>query len=207
MQKIGNHFIYAMLLAAVWFLIVGCNTNTDGKQSSVNIAQEDTKMVSQGTEVIWHIKALHPEGRILDVKALDKEGNIYDVKAIQYTDQTSLLDIKAFVNGQKLPVKVLVSEDKYMPVKAITDDGVIMDIKALTPDGKRLDVKGVSQSGNIIHIKAVNENGEFYAIEAISPNGWINDVKGVKMFKEPVEVVVNGVEVYAHIKALTQSYY
>jgi len=68
-------------------------------------------------------------------------------------------------------------------------------------------VKGVRQSGNIIHINAISENKELYNIEAISPNGWLNDVKGVKMLKTPVEVVVNGVEVFAHIKAIPQVSY
>src|SRR5438034_9876310 len=34
-------------------------------------------------EKIWHVKAIHPEGRLLDVKAIDKQGKIHPVKAIQ----------------------------------------------------------------------------------------------------------------------------
>lgn len=191
-------------LLVFFILLLGCKNET----TEIHIAQAPSDAaVNNGTEVIWHIKAIHPEGKLLDIKAIGKDGAIYDVKAIQDQDQRSILDIKALVNGAQLPVKVLVSEDNYMPVKAIGEDGTIIDIKALSPDGTMLDVKGVSQSGNIINIKAINKEGKFYGIKAISPSGWVNDVKGVKMKKGEVEEVIHGVGVYAHIKALTQSYY
>ena len=154
---------------------------------------------------IWHIKAIHPEGRTLDIKALDADGNIYDVKAIQDADQRQLMDIKALVDGKKMPVKILVSDDRYAPVKAITEGGTIYEIKALTADGKKLDVKGVKRAGNIIDIKAINEAGEFYGVKAISPEGELNDVKGVKMFKDRLDTTIDGVDVHAHVKALPQS--
>jgi hypothetical protein len=156
-------------------------------------------------EVIWHIKAIHPEGRFIDVKALDKQGNIYDVKAIQDAGQRQVMDIKALMGGNKVPVKVLVSTDEYAPVKAIGEDGTIFDIKALTREGDTLDVKGIRRSGNILHIKAINKEGGFYGIKAISPEGKLNDVKGVKMASQNVEATINGVEVHAHIKALPQA--
>ena len=34
-------------------------------------------------DTIWHVKAVHPQGRFLDVKALDQDGNIHDVKAFE----------------------------------------------------------------------------------------------------------------------------
>ncbi len=184
-------------------ILLGCKN----EKTQINITQDSSEAETNNlAEVIWHVKAIHPDGKLLDVKAIGEDGTIYDVKAIQDTNQNSILDIKAFVKGKRLPVKVLVSEDKYMPVKAIDVDGTIIDIKALTADGEILDVKGISQSGNIINIKAINKEGEFYSVKAISPKGWLNDIKGVKISKDPVEVVINGVEVYAHIKALTQSY-
>ena len=155
-------------------------------------------------DIIWHIKAIHPEGQTIDVKALDADGNIYDVKAIQDADQRQLMDIKALVDGKKMPVKILVGDDDYAPVKAITEGGTIYDIKALTGDGRKLDVKGVKRSGNIIDIKAINEAGEFYGVKAISPDGLLNDVKGVKTVEDQLETTINGVEVYAHVKALPQ---
>lgn len=142
---------------------------------------------------------------MIDIKAMDKNGKIYDVKAIQDADQRQLLDIKAFVEAAKMPVKILLSDDKYAPVKAIGTDGTIYDIKALPSNGDILDVKGVSSSGNIINIKAINKEGGFYGIKAISPEGQLNDVKGVKMTKERLETKINGVEIHAHIKALAQT--
>jgi hypothetical protein len=152
----------------------------------------------------WHIKAVHPEGRLLDIKAIDKQGNIYDVKAFEEHGNRHLLDVKAIVGDKRIPVKVLVSEDKMEPIKAILGDGTILDIKALTPDGKRLDVKGVKRNGTIIHIKAIGAEGEHYGVKAISPRGQLYDVKGIKMLDSQVELKLHGVEVAAHIKALPQ---
>lgn len=204
-QTLSLYWLIMLASTFLMFVLLGCKDSTQTK--TINVAQQDDSSETiTGEEVIWHVKALHPDGKLLDVKAFDKDGTIYDIKAIQDTDQTMLMDVKALINNKKVSVKVLVSEDRYLPVKAIRDDGTILDIKAITEDGDKLDVKGVSQSGNIIHLKAINKNGSFCTIEAISPKGWINDVKGVKMFKEPVEAVINGVEIYAHIKALTQNY-
>jgi len=137
-------------------------------------------------EVIWHVKAIHPEGFFLDVKALDSEGRIYDVKAIQDADQTTLMDIKVMMNGKNIPVKILQSDGRFMPVKAITKNGQILDIKAFNLKGEELDVKGIGHSGNIIHIKAITKNREFYGVKAISPTGQLNDVKGVKVTKDAI---------------------
>ena len=183
------------------FVLFGCTNNTPKMTEATNDIKSDNPN-NNPTEVIWHIKAVHPEGSFLDIKALDKDGKIYDVKAIQDFDQRSILDIKAFIGGKRLPIKILVSNDKYSPVKAIGDDGTIYDIKALTSNGDKLDVKGVNRSGNIIHIKAINKEGVFYGVKAISPEGKLNDVKGIKVTKENIETKLNGVEVHAHIKAI-----
>ena len=69
-------------------------------------------------EVIWHVKAFHPDGKLLDVKAIDADGHTYDVKSIQNSDQTSILDVKAFVNGRVLPIKMLVSDAEFLAGKS-----------------------------------------------------------------------------------------
>lgn len=157
-------------------------------------------------ETIWHIKVIHPEGRLIDVKALDKEGHIFDVKAFEEKGNRHLMDVKALVDGKRMPVKVLVSADKFAPVKTILDGGAVLDIKALTPDGQRLDIKGVARAGNIIHIKAIGPDGKHYGVKAISPSGHLYDVKGVKMLDERVELKLHGIDVAAHIKALPQAF-
>ena len=186
----------------IFMLLIACNND----QAKININKDSQKIeLDSQKDIIWHVKAYHPDGKLLDVKAITGDGKIHDIKAIQNSDQTSIMDVKAFVDGNILPVKVLVSEDEYLPVKAIDGNGVIIDVKALTEDGTKYDVKGVRQSGNIVHLNVINEKGEFYTLEAISPKGWINDVKGIKMMSTPVEVIVNGVEVYAHIKSIPQA--
>lgn len=159
-------------------------------------------------DVIWHVKAFKPNAKILKIKAFDAKGNTYNVKAIQNSDQTSLLDVKAFVKGKKLPIKMLVMKDeKYYPVKAIGTDGTIYGIKAITEEGLILPVKGVSKSGNIVHIRAIYNDSIFYNVLAISPKGNANVVKGIKMSTEEIETTINGIEVFAHIKAIPQSNY
>ena len=48
-------------------------------QGNDGLAQAQTKQ----QQVIWHIKAMHPDGYTLDVKAFGKDGAIYDVKALE----------------------------------------------------------------------------------------------------------------------------
>lgn len=189
-------------LAAFGFLILlfGCNGKVQEVKPDIN-----KEKVSESNEILWNIYAIHPTVSFLDVKAIDENGNLYDVKAIQNSDQSYLIDIKALINNKRLPVKMLLSDDEYAPVKAIGDDGTIYNIKAITPEGDQLDVKGINQIGNIISLKAISKEGEFYAVKAISPKAQLNDVKGVKMSNKKLEKVVNGVEVYAHIKAVQQS--
>ncbi len=168
---------------------------------------ENTTIKTDFKEVIWHVKGFKPEVKFLKIKAIDKSGKIYDVKAIQNSEQTSLLDVKAFVKGKRLPVKMLVGQGKYHPIKAIDEDGQILDIKAITDNEDFLPVKGVSQSGNIVHIRAIYEDLIFYNVIAISPDGKINAVKGIKMNTDEVETTVNGIEVFAHIKSIPQIKY
>ena len=163
---------------------------------------------NEGKEIIWHVKAYKPEAELFKVKAFDENGNMYDIKAIQNTDQTSVLDVKAHVNGAWLPVKMLVKNgETYYPIKAIAADGTILNIKAVTDDGTILPIKGVKTFGNIIDVCAIFGDTIFYNILAFSPEGNTNVLKGLKMTQEEIETKVQGVEVYAHIKAITQTKY
>lgn len=154
--------------------------------------------------IIWNIKAVTAEGKNLDVKAIDPEGKKFDVKATQDSKQHSFMNIKAFVDGTELPVKILDSEDEFAPVKAIARDGTIYDIKAIDEGEKLLDIKGISRSGNIIHVKAITETGDQYGVKAFAPDGKLNDVKGIKIFERKVELKISGNPVYAHLKAISQ---
>lgn len=169
-------------------------------QGNDGLAQAQTKQ----QQVIWHIKAMHPDGYTLDVKAFGKDGAIYDVKALEDIEQRYIMDVTAFKGAKKLPVKVLVSEAEYKPVVAIDEQGNTYEVRALNRDGSFMEVKGVRSSGYIIHIKAVDEKGEFLGVKAISPSGNLNDVKGIKMYDKRVEVNLHGVDVHAHVVALPQ---
>jgi hypothetical protein len=61
-------------------------------------------------------------------------------------------------------------------------------------------VKGIRRSGNIIQIRAIGL-AKFYPLEAIAPDGRIYEVKGVKMMKQRVELVIGATQVHAHVKA------
>lgn len=150
---------------------------------------------------IWNIKAVLPTGVTLDVKAFDKSGKQYDVKALENGD-THIMDVKALDGANQFPIKVIASDDALMPVKAISTDGTLLDIKALDAEGGKLDVKGVSGSGHLIHIKAMGPDRALYGIKAISTSGQMRDIKGVSIGPEGEAMVVNGVKVRAHVKAL-----
>ncbi len=160
------------------------------------------EMPSEG--VIWHIKAIHPEGKTLDVKAFDENGTRFDVKAIEDVDQSYVMEVRTFVEGKGIPVKVLVSEEEYKPLAGIDDAGKTYVLNAITEDGRYLPVQGVRKSGYIIHVKAVNEDGSFYGVKALSTRGKLRDVKGMKMYDKQLEVTLNGVAVHAHVVALPQ---
>lgn len=174
---------------------------------NVGNSQKNTTENEEFKEIIWHVKAFKPEMKYLKIKAIDKKGKMYDVKAIQNSEQTSFLDVKAFVKGKRLPVKMLVGEEKYHPVKAIDEEGNILDIKAITEGGIVLPVKGVSKSGNIVHIRAIDEGIIFYNVVAVSPDGTTNAVKGIKLKPGNIETTIHGIDVFAHIKSIPQVRY
>ena len=158
----------------------------------------------QAKEIIWHVKAIHPKGNTMDVKAFNKYGDRFDVKAIEDAEQSYIMEVRTFVNGRGVPVKVLVSEDENKPLAGIDEQGNTYVLRAITADGKYLSIKGVRKSGYIIHVKAVNEDGSFYGVKALSTSGKLRDIKGVKMYDKQLEVTLNGVPVHAHVVALPQ---
>lgn len=172
--------------------------------------EKRSKLIKPETEIpgdlLWNVKAFRPEAHLLNVKAIDKDGNFYDVKAVQPTESTSLLSVKAIMNENRLAIKMLAKGDaQFYPVKAITEDGKLIDIKAIAENGEILDVKGVSKSGNIIDISAISTEGKTFTIFAMSPFGEVNALKGVKMLDSEVEAIINGVPIFAHVKAIKQN--
>jgi hypothetical protein len=156
--------------------------------------------------IFWHIKAVRPEAKLLDIKAIDEDGVQYDVKAIQDSHDISLLNVKALVSGQTIPIKMIVKgeDEEFYPIKAIDYEGKILDVKAIEEDGTILDVKGVSRMGNTIEVRAIDANGAQLDVISISPLKGINHIKGLKMFSDDVEAVIQGHKIFAHVKSLSQ---
>lgn len=154
--------------------------------------------------IFWHIKAVRPEAQLLDVKAIDEEGTLYDIKALQDSHDVSLLSVKALAQGQPIPIKMIVKEanEAFYPIKAIDYEGKILKVKAIDADGTLLDVKGVSRMGNTIEVRAIAKDGSQLDVISISPIKGINHVKGLKMFVDDVEAVIQGHQIFAHVKAL-----
>lgn len=199
MKKSNKSFIrsvyHNLFFLGSIFLIAGCST-------SPSVADSSEDEIVRFENIIWNVKAIHPDGQTLDIKAFDKEGNSFDIKAIQNSDQDSFLDVKAIVDGKELPVKMLVSDDQFAPVKAIDMGGVSYEIKAINAEGELLDVKGVVRIGYVVIMKAITAAGEFYGVKAISPTGKLNDIKGIKINAQDREMSLHGLSIHAHVKAM-----
>lgn len=151
---------------------------------------------------IWHIKALDPNGRTLDVKAYDAEGVQYDVKAVSDPEQGYIMEVRVIKENETIPLKVLVSEKQYKPVVGIDTKGKLYEVYALAGE-QRIPVKGIRMSGYIVHIKAIDQ-GRILGVKAISVSGKLKDVKGVKMYDKQLEATLHGNSVHAHVLALPQ---
>ena len=176
----------------------------EGEVNGVRIAANIKALpqaLATDEDFIWNVKAIGTDGHSIPVKALDKSGGVHDVKAFMENGDRWIMDIKAIIDGKKVPVKMLVSDDPLIPVKAVGADGTIYDIKALASDGRKLDVKGTAQDGNIIHLKAIDGDKRL-GVKAISHKGAQYDVKGLRFSSDKAEGQVNGTAIRAHVKAI-----
>jgi hypothetical protein len=204
-MKAYKYILNISTISLFFFSILIANT----MQAQIEDITKRSDLIKPETEItsdiFWNIKAYHGEANLLKIKAIDKNGMQYPVKAIQVSENTSVLNVKALVDGKRLPIKLIVKAGaQYYPAKAIMDDGTLLDIKAITENGQILDVKGTSKSGNIVHLRAIDKDYKRYNIIAISPYGNVMAVKGVKMMDTEVEAVINGVKIFAHVKSIPQ---
>lgn len=197
-QSFIRTICYNFFILGSLFLFTACNDSPSKDKTSKTEIEE----VEKFNDIFWNVKAIQPDGKSLDIKAFDEEGKSFEIKAIQNSDQDLFLDIKAIVNGERLPVKMLQSENQFVPVAAINKEGAKYYIKAITKEGQKLDVKGVARFGNIVIMKAINKKGEFYGVKAISPSGQLNDIKGIKINLRDREMSLQGIGIHAHIKAM-----
>ncbi len=156
-------------------------------------------------DVLWDVKAYMPEAILLKVKAIDANGKFLNIKALQSYDDTSILDVKAIDGEDTIPVKLVIDDNNENYVlKAIKKNGEVLDVKAITDKGVMFPVHGIFRSGNTIMLRGMADNGKLLKVFAISPEGQINLLKGIKMNDTEIEATINGVDIYAHVKALHQ---
>lgn len=198
LSKISTLFFLLILIISNGYAQIDADKRSELIKPETTIAEN----------MFWHVKAFRPDAQILKVKAIDNDGNIYDVKAIQpFETSSSVLNVKAIVKDQRLPIKIILPKEneKYFPLVAITDDGKLLRIVAINDEGNYLEVRGHSKSGNIIHISAITKDALGYNILALSPFGEVNSVVGMKMLDTTEEAVINGVSIFAHVKAIKQN--
>ncbi len=154
----------------------------------------------------WSVRAIGPSGDFVPVIALDSKGGKHQVVALKEANNDHILNIKADVKGEMMPVKVTISEGTSIPVAAILPDGELAPLMAAANDTLMWPITAYSQMGNVIHIKAVGENEKAYGVKAISPNGILFDIKGLIFLGQKFEGNENGVNYKAHVKAIPQAH-
>ncbi len=197
-QSIIGTFGYYLFILGFLFLLTACKDSPSKDKTSTT----ETEKIVEVKETYWNVKAIQPDGTGLDVKAFDSDGNSYDIMAIQDSDQDIFLDVKAIVDGDKLPVKMILNSEQFAPVAVITNQGNTYNLKAITAEGEKLDVKGIRRYGNIVMMKAITPTGKYYGVKAISPSGQQNDIKGIKIARGLREMSIKGQGIYAHVKAM-----
>lgn len=183
---------------AAFMVVFMCFSATSAQQ----VTRQEKSDAREGG--VWHVKALHPDGYILDVRAYDRMGNVYEVKAVNDSCQSYIMDINAYSDKEILPVKVLMGTDGHNPVSAIDDEGKNFQLRAVTPEGKFFPIRGSKSSVYTVDIKAVTPEGRLLNIRAVSPDGKLREVKGIKMYEKSLEMTLQGVEIHAHLVALPQ---
>jgi len=190
--------VYYLFMLAFVVLLLACKD----KSAKEEISKIKMEEIVKDSPIYWNVKAMYPKGKSLDVKAFDNAGNSYDIMAIQDSDQDFFLDVKAIAGEEKLDVKMIESTEQFVPVKVISTKGEIYNVKAVTEEGEKLDIKGIRRFGNIIIMKAITKEGKYISVKAFSPDGKMNDIKGIKLSRGERDMVLRGVNVNAHVKAM-----
>ena len=105
---------YSFILGFL-FLITSCND----KPNEVKKETVEVEEVNTFKDILWNVVAIQKDGKSMEIKAIDPNGNTLDVKAFQNSNQDSFMNVKAIDGDNNLPIKVIVSKDRFSPVKAI----------------------------------------------------------------------------------------
>ncbi|NNK83706.1 MAG: hypothetical protein HKO92_11335, partial [Flavobacteriaceae bacterium] len=126
-QSIIGAFGYYLFILGFIFVLTGCKDEPKKEETS----KTETEEVVVVNYVYWNVKAISTDGkRSLDVKAFNSEGKSLDIMAVQDSDQDMFLDVKAILDGEKLPVKILVNDEQFAPVSVISDNGNVYSLNA-----------------------------------------------------------------------------
>ncbi len=133
--------MYSAKLSAVFALFFYLSSFFGSAQDPVMMKPVEEDKEETVSEIFWEIKAYKIFETLLDVKAIDKNGKMHDIRAIQNSEDVSILDVKAFIDGERLPVKLIIkNNERYYPLKAIDSEGNLIDINFINAYG---DVEGV----------------------------------------------------------------
>lgn len=162
-------------------------------------------MEVKSKETSWQIKATGSNGSLLDIVALNKKGREYKVMAVAAGGSFVMLNVKAEVGRDLVPVK-LIRKPEGIRMVAVDYYGRQFPLKAKVAEGKYFDIEGGENCGKTIDVRALSDNGVDYLLNAISPEGDMYDIKGIKVKDNDKEGYLQGLEglitFYAHVKAL-----
>ena len=85
----------------IWLVLILLGFAFSAKAQNQQPMTDSIKKIAQ--DVIWHVKALHPDGYTMDLKAIDEQHNKYDIKALENSNQRYIMDVKAFVGKEMFP--------------------------------------------------------------------------------------------------------
>ncbi len=156
----------------------------------------------------WDIAAIHPDGNSYPVYAIDEDKGVeHPVRALSDGGNFHLLDVKAFINRYKYPVKLAQEIGlKNTTLVSIYERGKVYQVMAKVGDSQYIPIRGLQLEGNMIAVKGEGSDGTIYAVKAISPGNDLFDVKGIKIKNDDVEGMITGLgyafKFYAHVKAI-----
>lgn len=164
--------------------------------------------MSAQADEIGHVKVIDYDGEtVVRIKVLDN-GKEYPVKVLINKDCATqhgaacLHDVKALINGEKIPVKAISKEPNgRVSVKAITESGRILDVKGIKENGEILDIKTVITVGSLTHgVKAFSKQSEALNVKGFDGSGGFYHIKAVTLDDSKS---INGVKYWGDVKAIS----
>ena len=87
----------------------------------------------------WPVKAFVKKGKAYPVSVYLEDGTAIPLFAIYEAGNDHFMDVKGVHNGQKISIKLVLTNDFLIPVKGIMENGDILKVKAEDSDGNIID--------------------------------------------------------------------